>query len=188
MAATSEVKGVYFVSARDALVERAEPGALARVTAALPEATRRVFEEPLTSGWYPEVALHDLVTAIWSEICDRDRERFLEFLEFALTLGMKRFFRALLGVTSPGFFLRRYPTVFSAIRRGPPHVTVEVERTSATIHVHDMPYSDDPLYHLVYEAGFNVFFLLMKRTRPRMRLMGASATALTILLDWDERR
>lgn len=182
----SEVKGSYFVSARQRL-EELGAGALERSIAAMPAASRDALSRPLSSDWYPEDALFDAFHAVHREVCDRDPARFRTLIAECTHIGARRFFRSVLSIATPGFYLRNYATIVAQLRRGPTRVDVvtEARSSSARIVFVDLPHSDDPLYHQATFAGFDFVWGVMKRPPPRMAVTAAAPMRFELSLSWD---
>lgn len=182
--ASSEVKGMYFVAARQHLLDRHGAEALARAVAAMPALHQQALLDPLASAWYPEEALHDAFVAVFDQVCRRDEAAFLEMLEEATRVGMNRFFRVLVGITTPSFMLKRYPVLTKQLRRGSTRVEVEVRDGKASIRVAALPFADDKLYQIAFVAGLNVLFDVMIARRPRTRVHAVSSRGFVIDVDW----
>lgn len=184
--AVSEVKGMYFVAARQYLLDAEGSPAVDRVVKLMPPTTADAMRDPEASRWYPEAALRDAFHAVHREVCRGDLARFHKMIEGSTSLGMQRFFRALLGISTPAFYLRNFPTVVGQLRRGPAKIEVDVSSSSRSARVRfvDMPFSDDTLYHAATVAGFDVVFAVMGHPRPHIQLTSATKSSYELSVEW----
>lgn len=147
--APSEVKGIWFVSARKWVVQDVGEDALRAVIAELSGVAREALEDPLASHWYPEEALQHSLDAARRVLAGDSADRMLELLEQVTLVGINLFWRTALRITSTEFALRALPISWKHIRRGPGEMAVEIERGLAKIHYRNFPYFDDPNYRLL---------------------------------------
>lgn len=168
--APSEVKGIWFASARKWVVADLGDAALRSVLAELDGVAREALEDPLPSHWYPEEALQRSLDAARRVLCDDDSDRMLEMLERVSLVGINTFWRTALRITSTEFALRALPITWKHIRRGPGEMTVDVENGSAKIHYRKFPYFDDPNYRL----------LVLGTLRPLLRVSTGREVPVTI--------
>ncbi len=145
----SEVKGVWFVTARSYIERQFGSDTLDRIVDSIPREYRGAIEEPLASTWYPEEALQQALSAMHVELANADDKRFVEIVEESTREGVTRFFRVLLRVSTPGFVLRRVPTMWKQIRRGAGKVEVTVTDGDIVIEYTEFPYFEDKLYRLL---------------------------------------
>ena len=174
------MKGAWFSTARAQLLERYGEECVARVLARMPDDTRGAFADPMSGSWYPEVCLRDAFRAVSEEVFDGDPVAFEEFIETCALAGVRRFFRALIAITSPAFFIGKLPTVFRQVRRGSPNATVDLSGDRAIIHMSDLPFSDDPLYRHAACASLRALVSLAASRRPAVSVTGYSATSIDI--------
>lgn len=168
--APSEVKGIWFVSARKwVLTDLGEP-ALRSVLAELDGIAREALEAPLSSHWYPEEALQRSLDAARRVLCDDDSDRMLEMLERVSLVGINTFWRTALRITSTDFALRALPVSWRHIRRGPGEMSVDIENGVAKIQYRYFPYFDDPNYRV----------LVLGTLRPLLRVSTGHEVPVTI--------
>jgi len=141
--ARSEVKGPWFVAMRAWLDANASGEVSARVLERMPAEHRGALREPLPSEWYPEEALASALAAVDAEIARGDREAFLALMEACTEIGLSRFFRVLLRISTPGFVLRQVPTMWRQIRRGAGEVEVVEQDGIAELRYRAFPWFED---------------------------------------------
>jgi hypothetical protein len=61
---------------------------------------------------------------------------------------------------------------------------VSVDAGAARIEFHQLPHSDDSLYHAAAIAGMNVIFELMRRSPPRIRVCDLRPESFALELDY----
>jgi hypothetical protein len=166
----SEVKGIWFVSARKWVVTDLGEGALRSVLAELHGIAREALEDPLPSHWYPEEALQKSLDAARRVLCDDDSERMVETLERVSLVGINTFWRTALRITSTEFALRALPISWKHIRRGPGEMSVDIANGLAKIQYRYFPYFDDPNYRL----------LVLGTLRPLLRVSTGHEVPVTI--------
>lgn len=145
----SEVKGVWFISARRFLEENGRGAVVDRVSARLPAQFRGAFTEPSASEWYPEEALAVTLRLLREEGGAARDDEFIALIEGITLVGINRFFRLLLSVASADFVLRKIPVMWDHIRRGDGRVVVETSTAGATIRYSMFPWFHDPVYPLM---------------------------------------
>ena len=148
----SEVKGVWFVTARRYLLQDFGEEAFARYVAAAPEASRDAIREPVVSRWYPEEVMRDALRAFHQEIAKGSDAQFSASMERCAVLGVHWFVQLLLSVTTPRYLLRLFPAVLKQTRRGPVRCAVDVRDNAATLRFTGQPYANDPCYRLATPA------------------------------------
>ena len=142
----AEVKGTWFVTLRT-WSARELPGSLSDLAAAMPRYAH-VITDPAQGEWYPEDALLELFVALWDHV-GHDRERFIEISRQVSHEAVGRFFRVLLGLSSPGFLLKQVPTMWRRLRRGDEaEVRVTTEPGASVIHYRNFPWFDHEVYVL----------------------------------------
>jgi hypothetical protein len=146
---TSEVKGVWFVSARRYLDEQKMHGVADRILAKISAPHRAAFAEPGASEWYPEEALAETLRLLRHETRTGSDEQFTQLMEGITQVGINRFFRLLLSVASADFVLRKIPIMWHQIRRGDGQVQVTTDARGALIQYTEFPWFHDPVYPLM---------------------------------------
>ena len=178
-----EVKGAYFVVARRHVLEAFGEDVLEHVIAEMPVAHREALEEPSGSAWYPETYLSSAQRAVADAVCDGNLDHFERIMESCVELGVNTFFRVLLGVTTPDFLLRQYPTLYTRVRRGCSRVQVERSGPRTFIHYLDFPNAHDELYHRTVCATFKVLIGLTGQSLSGVRITQFSHSSITASVD-----
>jgi hypothetical protein len=148
----SEVKGVWFVTAKRYLLEDYGPEMFDRYVAGVPEAHREWVREPLASRWYPEEMMRDAMNAFHTVVARGNDAVFTAAMERCAVLGIHWFLQLLLSVTTPRYLLRLVPTALAQIRRGPVRVHIDAREGGATLRFTGQPYAADPRYRLATPA------------------------------------
>ena len=174
----NRVKGVWFVTARRYLDER-EPDVVARMLARMPPEHASAFREPAASAWYPEEALACTLRLLREETRTFRDERFAELMETMTLVGLSRFFRTVLGLSSLPFVLRRIPEMWKLIRRGEGRVNVETSAHGATIRYTQFPWFVDPNYPLLTLGSIRAL-VSASRASADVRVAHTADDALTV--------
>lgn len=148
----SEVKGIWFESARGWLLRTHGPEALVRVEQRLDPELRGLLREPMASQWYPESSLAALLVATRDELTDGSARGFIAMVEDITLDGVGRFFRLVLSLASPGFVLRKVPVLWNRMRRGAGRVEVETRPDRVRLRYREFPWFDDENYRLMTVA------------------------------------
>ena len=148
----SEVKGIWFVTARRYVLAEYGPEMFARFAAALPEAIRQDATEPVVSRWYPEEMLRDALAVFHEVVTGGDDEAFSRAMERCSVLGVHWFVQLLVSVATPEHLLRLMPATLRVTRRGPVRVSVQTGERCATLRFTGQPYASDPRYRLTTPA------------------------------------
>lgn len=149
----NEVKGVWFVSARRYLAETGQEDVARRMIERLDEPHRATFASPAPSDWYPEATLAETLRMLREETGAARDERFVALMQAITHVGINRFFRLVLSVSSADFVLRKIPVMWGHIRRGAGKVSVETGDRGATIRYSEFPWFDEPTYRLMTEGS-----------------------------------
>ena len=147
-----EVKGIWFVSARDYVAQELGGAALDAFIAAMPERHRDTLTDALHSSWYPEDALADMLATIHEHLARGSDDAALDLLRNMSTFGVGRFFKLLLSLSSAGFAMRNVPTLWARMRRGPAQVAVRIEPNAASVQTRTFPYVARPAYPIMIRA------------------------------------
>lgn len=148
----SEVKGIWFVTARRYVLQEYGQEAFDRYAAAVPEYIRADVIDPVMSSWYPEEMLRDALTAFHAEVCGGDDDVFSKAMERCSVLGVHWFVQMLVSVATPEYLLRLMPATLRISRRGPVRVHVQMGDRCATLRFTGQPYAGDPRYRLATPA------------------------------------
>ncbi|MCA9627849.1 MAG: hypothetical protein KC766_09290 [Myxococcales bacterium] len=150
----SEVKGIWFLVARDEIDSRWGAEAYARLAASVPARYRSALTEPLASTWYPEEALQCALEAMREDLVSAEGP-YRELLFACTQRGMGRFFRAMMRITTPHFVLRQVPTMWRHIRRDRAQIEVALGEDTSRVTYSRFPYFDDPNYRVLVEASLS---------------------------------
>jgi hypothetical protein len=142
----SEVKGVWFLTAKRSTIGRKGSQVWDAVVASLPEEYRGAMADPLASEWYPEELFGLMLERLETFVAEGDPARLATFLEEGTIEGISRFFRSVLGLATPAFVLRRLPALWKLVRRGAGTVSVEADATGATVRYSGNPFWGDARY------------------------------------------
>ncbi|MGE0327190.1 MAG: hypothetical protein AB7S68_33010 [Polyangiaceae bacterium] len=148
----SEVKGIWFLVARDEVDSRWGAEAYATLADAVPPEYQSALKDPLASSWYPEEALQCALEAMRERLVSAE-EPYRELLFACTQRGMGRFFRAMMRITSPHFVLRQVPTMWRHIRRDNANIEVSLGDPTSRVTYSGFPYFDDPNYRALVEAS-----------------------------------
>ncbi len=181
----SEVKGVWFATARRFVRERYGPEAHEAIAAAVDAEHHDTIADPLASEWYPEEALQQGMAAMGRVLAHGDSERLGLALEACTDLGINHFFRALLRLGSPAMVLRKVPTMWSLIRRGDAVVTAAADDEQATIRYENFPYFYDANYRLMTLASLRTVVRICAGRVPRLDIVSYERDALSVQVVYD---
>ena len=148
----SEVKGVWFVTAKRYLLEDYGPEMFDRYVAGVSEAHREWVREPAVSRWYPEEMMRDAMNSFYTVVARGNDAVFTAAMERCAVLGIHWFLQLLLSVTTPRYLLRLVPTALAQIRRGPVRVQIDAREDGATLRFTGQPYAGDLRYRLATPA------------------------------------
>jgi hypothetical protein len=180
----SEVKGVWFVTARRLLASK-HPGAVAEMVRLVDADLRSALTDPLPSSWYPEEALRQMLTAMNRVVANGDKDVFLRLMEEATDLGIQHFFRILVRIGSPAFVLKRVPTMWRQIRRGAGKVEVEADDRRATLRYTEFPWFSDPLYRLMTLGSLAAVVRLCAGRDANLAIVDHGPDWLTVRIEYD---
>ncbi len=182
--ARSEVKGLWFMTARRYVRDEHGEEALARYLAAVPEGIRDDVADPVVSKWYPEEHMRDALAAFHATVADGDDEAFSRAMERCAVLGVNWFVQMLLSVTTPAYLLRLMPATLRHARRGPVRVSVETGERSAIVRITGQPYASDLRYRLATPAIFRGIVGICVGPGVRGQLTSWDATTQVCDLRW----
>jgi hypothetical protein len=177
-----EVKGVWFVTARQEVEATFGPEALEVLVASVPSRHRPAVAEPLASAWYPEEALQACLRSLRLDLVSDHSVRFAELLERCTERGMGTFFSALVRVCTPRFILGQVPTMWRQIRRGPGFVEVEHGDGESALRYRSFPYFDDPVYEELTVCSVRAVVRCCTRVEPELTVERVTGDALDLRL------
>ncbi len=179
----SEVKGLWFVSARRLLAKRYGDEILAAVIAAMPPELRDAMAAPLPSEWYPEEALQEALRVVHQVVAMGSADRMLQLLEDCTLVGINHFWRTALRVASAEFSLRALPATWKHMRRGPGVLAVDVAKARGVIRYTRFPYFDDVNYRLLVLGAVGPLLSISTGSPARLKIVDYGATHLTAEAD-----
>ncbi len=163
-------KGVWFVTARRVLVDEHGEDALARIVHRLGVDDSRPLLEPFASAWYPETTLQRTMDAVSVEVCERDPERFCAFIEACTVVGINRFLRVVLSLTSPAYLLSKMPVFWARHRRNQSRLEVELGARSARLRYAGFPFFGDPNYRILVRGILRKTLEISSGERPEVTI------------------
>ncbi len=175
----SEVKGMWFASARDYLQEHHGPDTLERVIQSM-GSHGEVLRDPDHNLWYPEAALAAMLAVLDEVLCQGDGERFIESIVGASTQGIGRFFRLLMGLGSTRFLLKKVPTLFHWIRRCNARVEVDSSPERTLIHYRDFPWFEDERYRWMTVGTLRGMVEISTGKTPQIHVLDAGPSHLSV--------
>jgi hypothetical protein len=175
-----EVKGIAFASVHHWLDETFGPPGVERLCRGLAPETAAAIRRPMPSVWYDEGVHADMLHGIYRDVCDGDETRYRQVIEAVTTIGLKRFARLILSMTTPAFVIHRLPTLWRILRRGP--ATVGVREVSGMFRVtyDHFEYFDDETYHGYLIAVVRAIILVPTEVKPDIVVSGFTPTRLTL--------
>lgn len=180
----SEVKGLWFVSARRYALERHGAEALAEVIATMKPRWRAALESPLASAWYAEEAMRDAFAAASTVLAQGNEARIIEMFEGCALYGVTHFWRIALRVASTEFAVRMLPSTWRHMRRGPGKMAVEVDGERARVLYTSFPYFDDLNYRLLVIGTLRPLLRISTGAEPRISIAGYGTSWLTAEIEF----
>jgi hypothetical protein len=178
----SEVKGIWFVSMRAWLDQHVSEDQRRELSACLSPPFRAAFAEPLVSEWYPEAMLEEALLATYEVVAVRDRARFLSIMEACTEIGVNRFFRLLLRLSTLSFVTKLVPTMWKQIRRGRGDVKVAIEGDRARLEYSDFPRFVDPLYELMTIGSLRALVRISTGREPVVEVVARNPEGLVVAI------
>ncbi len=148
---THEIKGSAFVTLSRWLRDHTDPDRQAEFWLALADAAEPV-RHAVAGQWFPETLHHEVLRALAATIAEGDLDRYEATIHACTLAGVQVFANLLLSMSSPAFVLRRTPTLYAVIRRGPATLTVEQSPGSSLLRYRQFPFFVDPLYRHYFRA------------------------------------
>jgi hypothetical protein len=179
----SEVKGLWFTAARRYALESFGQDALDALVAHMGPAHGAILGSALSSEWYPEEPLQRLLAACHEVLARGDPAEFVHVTEEASLVAIHHFFRALLRLVPPGTMLRKIPTMWNIMRRGPGGVRVETGATGGVVRYSRFPYFDDVHYRLMTKGAIRALMQLCG-TAADVELGPHTSDSLVVEVSW----
>jgi hypothetical protein len=176
----SEVKGVWFVAARDYALEVHGQAVLEQLVERTPAKYREVYRAPIASAWYPEEALQEALSMIYEIVAQENDFLFEQIMEGCTHKGVNRLFQLLLRVSSPGFVLRMVPTMWRQIRRGAGHVDVDQYEGHTIVRYSEFPWFQDRLYRLLTVGSLRALVRSSSKRDPRIEVLEEGGQAFAV--------
>lgn len=176
----AEVKGAWFVTARRVILDQHGVGGLARVRASLGEDHAGSLAAPVASAWYPEAALQRALEAVNVDLCGGDPERLSAFVEACTVVGINRFLRAVLSLSSPAYVLAKMPTFWSRHRRNNGKLVVDIAARTSRLSYTGFPFFDDPTYRIFIRAIIRRTMEITSGERPEVTVRDYARDRLTL--------
>jgi len=176
----SEVKGLWFTVGRKYILETYGQETLDACVARLGDRHGPVLAEPLSSAWYPEETLQQTLGVLHVVVAGEDTELYVRMIEECSLIAVHHFFRALLRLVPPATMLRKVPKMWTLIRRGAGHVTVDADETHAVVRYSEFPYFDDVNYRLLTLGAIRSLMTLCGARHARVELAAHTHDSLTV--------
>ena len=179
-----EVKGSAFVTLRKWIADEHGTAMLERLLSSIPSDAKRALSDPLPSQWYPERVHADALRALFDGIARGDLDAFERIIGQCTALGVHTFANLVLTMSSPSFVLKRTPTLYGLIRRGPSTLDVDLKEHTAHLHYRGLPFFDDPLYRHYFRALLRALLTPSMKREPGVTLEAHAADSLDVRVDW----
>ncbi len=179
----SEVKGLWFTVPRRYVLENYGQEALDALVANMGPEHGAVFATALPSEWYEEETLRRLLVACHAVLARGNADEFVHVVEECSMLAIHHFFRALLRLVPPAMMLRKIPTMWNIMRRGPGRVEVETGDGAGVVRYGRFPYFDDGLYRLMTKAAIRALMRLCG-TKAQVELGPHTSDSLVVEVSW----
>lgn len=180
----SEVKGLWFTVARRHVLENYGQEALDALLANMGPEHGAILASALPSEWYAEETLRRMLVGCYDVLARGNPDEFVHVTEEASLLAIHHFFRALLRLVPPGVMLRKIPTMWNIMRRGPGRVAVETGATGGVVRYSRFPYFDDALYRLMTKGAIRALMRLCG-TNAVVELGAHTSDSLNVEVRWD---
>lgn len=169
--AKSEVRGLWFSTARRYMLERGGEAWIEAMADRVDRAYKPCILTPDSNEWYPERALQQSLAAMHHVAAGGVDATFVDMIEECTVLGINLFFRLMMRLGSPTMVLRRAPAMWNHIRRGAGTVTVEPHDGGADLRFAEFPLFRDPNYRLLTVGATRALVTVCGRPRPDVRIV-----------------
>lgn len=176
---TYQVKGAFFVAAR-AWIDAQRPDALGAILDRIPAEHRRALAEPMPSVFHPEDALAHALRALDAEVTHGDREAFVDVMDACTEIGLGRFYRVMLRVSTPRFVLKQLPVVWKQLRPGGGHVSVVEQGGAHELRYASFPFFDDDRYEWMTVGSLRALVRVSSGKQPALDVLARSGDRLTV--------
>lgn len=179
LAVRHEIKGSAFVTLRQWMLTQMGTAAFRQLVRAMPATHRSAVEEPLASAWHPEEVHRDVLRGLLAT-CEGDFERYQDAIAGATQLGIHKFARLVLQMSSASFVLRRSPAMWRIIRRGPATLHVEQNDRRTVVNYRDFPFFEDLLYRKYITALLGAIVNTSAGYVPEVEIIDGSANSVAV--------
>lgn len=176
---TYEVKGAFFVAAR-AWIDQHRPDRLDAILDRIPSSYRGALAEPMPSVFHPEEALVHALRALDAEVTRGDREAFVDVMDACTAIGLGRFFRVMLRLSTPSFVLRQVPGMWKQLRPGGGRVSVVEEGGSMELRYTSFPFFDDDRYEWMTVGSVRALVRVCSGKLRPVEVVARSSDRLTV--------
>jgi len=183
-----QAKGVWFVSARRCLLAEHGEAALSRVVERMGGEHGPALLEPFASAWYPEKSFQLALAAVSEEVFHGDPEGLCTFIEASTIIGINRFLRAVLALTSPAFVLSKMPAFWGRYRQNNGTLVVELGERAARLQYEGFPFFGDRNYRIFIRGVLRKTLEMSSGERPEVTVRDYAEDRLTVDLFFKERR
>jgi hypothetical protein len=142
-----------------------------------------LVRDTLPTQWHPEELHARVLQAAFAVLAKGDMARYERVIADCTLLGLKTFARLVLSMSSAEFVLRRAPTLWSVLRRGPATLTVEQSGTVSLLRYRSFPFFSDPLYRHYFRALLGAIVKPALGRTPKVRLVGHGDDWLDVEID-----
>lgn len=164
------------------LDEHATDAQRAELRAALSDEHRGAYDDPLVSAWYPESMLRDALGAAFVHVCQRDPRRYVAMVEGATAIGVNRFFRILLRLSTLSFVTKLVPTMWRQIRRGRGMVDVQIDDDVALVRYRDFPPLTEQLYQEMTVGSLRSVVRIATGAEPEVRIVAERPDGIDVAI------
>lgn len=186
MEARSEVKGVWFSTAKKYAADTFGLLAVEDIIANVGPECAAVLRHGIASEWYPEEIFTEALVGMRHVLAGNDSALFVKVMEEATLVGVNRFISSLVGLANPVFVLRRVPAMWARIRRGAGVVSVNAHEVCAEIHYSAFPHFDDENYVDLTCGSIRGLVVVCKRV-PVVRVLARGRAHLSLEVTWSGR-
>jgi len=151
--------------------------------AALAPEDRAIVRDTLPTQWHLEEVHARVLQAVFDVLAKQDIARYERIIADCTLLGVKTFARLVLSMSSAEFVLRRTPTLWAVLRRGPATLTVEQSDTLTLLRYRHFPFLSDRLYRHYFRALLGAIVRPALGRTPNVRLVGHGDDWLDVEID-----
>jgi hypothetical protein len=161
-------------------LDRHGEAGVARVVRALGDDYGFLLTDPIASEWYPETSLQRSLGAVSTVTCEREPEKFCEFIEACTVFGINRLLRIVLALSSPAYVLAKMPALWARHRRNNGALSVEIRTRSARLSYSSFPFFDDANYRIMIRGILRKALEMSSGERPDVIVRDFTRDCLTV--------